>query len=208
MRVIAGRAKGRRLESVPGTSTRPITDRVKEALFNILGEEVVDAHFLDLFGGTGAVGIEALSRGAARAVFCETDRLALRTIGRNLQATGLAENARVIAGDAFKFLREPRQERFDIVYIAPPQYKRMWMRALEAVDASDALLAGGLAIVQIHPKEREDIALKTLQLVDERRYGSTLLLFFRRESQGGVESTAGHGPAGEEHSPGDERDGV
>ncbi|MBC7240977.1 MAG: 16S rRNA (guanine(966)-N(2))-methyltransferase RsmD [Anaerolineae bacterium] len=179
MRVIAGSAKGRKLESVPGTSTRPITDRVKEALFNILGASIEGARFLDLFAGTGAVGIEALSRGAARAVFCERDRLALRTIGHNLQATGLADRARVVAGDAFRFLRNPGDERFDFVYIAPPQYKGIWIRALQAVDEGDVLAPGGIAIVQIHPKERQDVPLRRLRLFDERRYGSTLLLFYR-----------------------------
>lgn len=181
MRVIAGSAKGRKLESVPGTSTRPITDRVKEALFNILGASIEGARFLDLFAGTGAVGIEALSRGAARAVFCERDRLALRTIGHNLQATGLANRARVVAGDAFRFLRNPGGERFDFVYIAPPQYKGIWIRALQAVDEGDVLAPGGIAIVQIHPKERQDVPLRRLRLFDERRYGSTLLLFYRLE---------------------------
>jgi 16S rRNA (guanine(966)-N(2))-methyltransferase RsmD len=181
MRVIAGSAKGRKLESVPGTSTRPITDRVKEALFNILGASIEGARFLDLFAGTGAVGIEALSRGAARAVFCERDRLALRTIGHNLQATGLADQARVVAGDAFRFLRNPGDERFDFVYIAPPQYKGIWIRALQAVDEGDVLAPGGIAIVQIHPKERQDVPLRRLRLFDERRYGSTLLLFYRLE---------------------------
>lgn len=183
MRVIAGSAKGRKLESVPGTSTRPITDRVKEALFNILGASIEGARFLDLFAGTGAVGIEALSRGAARAVFCERDRLALRTIGHNLQATGLAERARVVAGDAFRFLKNPGDERFDFVYIAPPQYKGIWIRALQAVDEGEVLAPGGAAIVQIHPKERQEVPLRRLRLFDERRYGSTLLLFYRLEEK-------------------------
>ncbi len=190
MRVIAGSAKGRKLESVPGTSTRPITDRVKEALFNILGASIEGARFLDLFAGTGAVGIEALSRGAARAVFCERDRLALRTIGHNLQATGLAERARVVAGDAFRFLKNPGDERFDFVYIAPPQYKGIWIRALQAVDEGEVLAPGGVAIVQIHPKERQEVRLRRLCLFDERRYGSTLLLFYRLE-EGEITRTEG-----------------
>lgn len=193
MRVIAGSAKGRKLESVPGTSTRPITDRVKEALFNILGASIEGARFLDLFAGTGAVGIEALSRGAARAVFCERDRLALRTIGHNLQATGLADRARVVAGDAFRFLKNPGNERFDFVYIAPPQYKGIWIRALQAVDEGEVLAPGGTAIVQIHPKERQDVPLRRLRLFDERRYGSTLLLFYRLEE--GEPNQTGAAPA-------------
>ncbi|MBN2303959.1 MAG: RsmD family RNA methyltransferase, partial [Anaerolineae bacterium] len=90
MRVIAGSAKGRKLKMVPGDSTRPVMDRVKEALFNILGTSVMDCSFLDLFAGTGSVGIEALSRGAERAVFVDMDRFAIRTIHENLALTRLA----------------------------------------------------------------------------------------------------------------------
>lgn len=179
MRVIGGSAKGRRLSSVPGDSTRPITARVKEALFDIIGPAIEGAHFLDLFGGTGAVGIEALSRGAARAVFVERDRLALRTIAHNLQITGLAERARVIAGDAFAFLAQPGEEQFDFIYIAPPQYKGLWIKALLAVERSTVLSEAGTVIVQIHPKERQEVPLTKLRLTDERRYGSTVLLFYQ-----------------------------
>ena len=179
MRVIAGSAKGKRLESVPGDSTRPITDRTKEALFNIIGAAIAGARFLDLFGGTGAVGIEALSRGAARAVFIERERRALRTIGHNLQSTGLADSAHVVPGDAFKYLSRAT-DVFEFVYVAPPQYKELWIKALQVLDGSEILVEDGYAIAQIHPRERVDVDLKSLQLVDERRYGSTLLLFFRR----------------------------
>ncbi len=98
MRVISGSAKGRELRAPPGQTTRPITDRVKSALFNILAAQgmIAGRRYLDLFGGTGAVGIEALSRGAAGVVFCERDRLALKTLRRNLEATELAEQATVV----------------------------------------------------------------------------------------------------------------
>lgn len=181
MRVIAGSAKGRKLLSVPGQRTRPITDRVKTALFDILSQQVVECRFLDLFGGTGSVGIEALSRGAAEAVFVEINRQALRTIGENLRRTELAERAHVVRGDAFVFLQRPDLEPFDIIYVAPPQYRRMWIKALQAIDARPSLLAEeGQVIVQIHPKEQEPLELQHLQLVDQRRYGSTLLLFWAR----------------------------
>jgi len=144
MRVIAGAAKGRALASVPGDSTRPITDRVKAALFSILHSlgMIEDRRYLDLFGGTGAVGIEALSRGAAEAVFCERDRLALKTLRRNLEATELAEQAIVVPGDAFAYLQRPALAPFDVIYIAPPQYQGLWLRALQIVDARPALLTG------------------------------------------------------------------
>ncbi len=178
MRVIAGSAKGIPLASVPGESTRPITDRVKEALFNILGAFVVDARVLDLFAGTGAVAIEALSRGAAEAVLVERDRRALATIRRNLAATRLGERAVVVAGDAFAYVARPPEAPFDLIYIAPPQYKRLWVQALQAIDHPGYLSPDGLAIVQIFPKEDEPIPLQHLRRADERRYGSTLLVFY------------------------------
>jgi 16S rRNA (guanine966-N2)-methyltransferase len=194
MRVIAGKAKGRRLLSVPGESTRPITDRVKESLFNILGGRVVDAHFLDLFAGTGSVGLEALSRGARQAVFVEISGRAIKTLKRNLELTGLTEGAEVIQQDVFKFIaREAgtpfdeastssaqrlRAAPFDIIYVAPPQYKGLWARTLRALDGKGLLAPGGVVIAQIYPKEYEDLAIKSLQLVDQRKYGSTLLCFY------------------------------
>ena len=120
MRVIAGKAKGHPLKSVPGNITRPITDRAKSALFSILSTGVINSQFLDLFAGTGQVGIEALSRGAAQAVLVEQSPVAVRTIRDNLTRTKLEAGARVVRADVFDFLaRQP--EPFDFVYVAPPQ---------------------------------------------------------------------------------------
>jgi len=178
MRVIAGEAKGRRLFSVPGETTRPITDRVKSALFNILGDLVWEARFLDLFAGTGGVGIEALSRGAAEATFVERDERALATIRRNLSATGLAQRARVVRGDVFRFIAAPQEQPFDIIYVAPPQYQGLWARTVLALDPSPLLAQDGLVIAQIFPKEYTELALQRLALTDQRKYGSTLLVFY------------------------------
>jgi 16S rRNA (guanine966-N2)-methyltransferase len=184
MRVIAGTAKGRNLQSVPGDSTRPITDRVKSALFSILtSHRMVEGRcFLDLFGGTGAVGIEALSRGAAEAVFCERDRAALQTLQRNLAATGLADRGRVVSGDAFSYLARPDLSPFDVIYVAPPQYHELWLRALRMIDARPELVQdGGQVIVQIFPKEWAEPDLAHLMLLDRRQYGSTALFFLGRK---------------------------
>ncbi len=173
MRVIAGIAKGRPLQAVPGQGTRPISDRVKEAVFNILGPRVAGARVLDLFAGTGSVGIEALSRGAAQATFVERKGRAIATIRDNLETTGLQDGAQIVKADVFRFLSgEP--EPFDVVYVAPPQYRGLWRKSLLALDASPGWLStGGLAIVQIFPKEFEPLDLETLRLADQRRYGST-----------------------------------
>jgi len=179
MRVISGTAKGRKLKAVPGEGTRPITDRVKESLFNILGADVRDARLLDLFAGTGGVGIEALSRGAREAVFVEQGRAALETIRANLALTHLADRARVVRADVFTFLASSPDAPFDYIYIAPPQYKGLWAQTLRALDANPAWLSeDSQVIVQIHPREFEELALECLTLVDQRKYGSTVLCFY------------------------------
>jgi 16S rRNA (guanine966-N2)-methyltransferase len=192
MRVIAGTAKGRKLKAVPSEATRPITDRTKEALFSILGAWVVEARVLDLFSGTGAVGIEALSRGAAHATFVEKSPTATRIIGENLRTTGLAAGALVKRVDVFNFLEQapPHGQAYDLIYIAPPQYKQLWLKTLHLIDRQleTWLLPDGAVVAQIHPVESEEIALQNLTLYDERKYGSTLLCFYERAQTLEVES--------------------
>jgi 16S rRNA (guanine(966)-N(2))-methyltransferase RsmD len=176
-RVISGKAKGRRLKLVPGHSTRPIMDRVKESLFNILGD-VNGTRWLDLFAGTGQVGIEALSRGAAEAVFVDNTRAATQTIRDNLDHTRLTTGATVVQSDAFRFLDKWDGGPFDVVYVAPPQYRELWIKALTAIDAGLFLSSDGMVIVQIDPREFREMPLSFLALVDKRRYGNTLLCFY------------------------------
>jgi 16S rRNA (guanine(966)-N(2))-methyltransferase RsmD len=181
MRVIAGSARGTRLLGPPsGTGARPITDRAKEALFSILGPSLAGARFLDLFSGTGAVGIEALSRGAAEAVFVERHPAMVRTLRQNLEKTGLAGRARIARADVFEYLRrEP--EGFDVVYVAPPQYRRLWADALELLDQRPGWVAeGGQVVVQVHPVELEEVALRNLRETDRRDYGKVTLSFYDR----------------------------
>lgn len=180
MRVISGRAKGSRLKKVPGDTTRPIMDRVKESLFNILGKEILDARWLDLFAGTGQVGIEALSRGASAVVFVDKVRPAIKTIQDNLVHTRLQEGAEVIQADAFDYLNRSSGAVFDLIYVAPPQYLRLWADVMKIVDERPLsyLHPDGQIVVQIHPKEYEDLPLKNLSLYKERTYGSTQLLFY------------------------------
>lgn len=164
---------------VPGDSTRPVSDRVKEAFFNIIGPDIQDAVFLDLFAGTGSVGIEALSRGAAEVVLVDRDRQAIRTIEQNLINTNLKENAVVLNRDAFKSLGQFKDKRFDYVYIAPPQYIGLWKQALLALDQKpDCLYPDAMVIIQIHPREFEELELQALNKIDKRKYGNTLLVFY------------------------------
>ena len=191
LRVVTGEAKGRKLKASKMPGTRPIIDRVKTALFDILSARVEDARFLDLFAGTGSVGIEALSRGAASATFIEMSYSALKLVRENLKITGLDDRAEVLHTDAFKFLQTYTAEKqslagskkreYDIIYVAPPQYQGMAARTLQLLDNSRLVPDTGLVIIQIHPKERSVVAavpLTRLALTDERRYGSTLLMFY------------------------------
>ena len=181
LRVIAGRAKGRRLKSVPGDTTRPITDRVKESLFNILSGDVVDSHWWDLFAGTGAVGIEALSRGAAFVRFSDANRVPVETIKINVEHCGFKSQAEIRRADAFAYLAAPPDRTFEYIYIAPPQYQEMWSKALELTDENIGWLSeDGWVIVQIAPREYKPLALRNLQEFEQRKYGSTLLVFYER----------------------------
>src|SRR2546423_12252985 len=186
MRVVTGEAKGRKLKGPRTIGTRPIIDRVKQALFNIIAARVEDARFLDLFAGTGSVGIEALSRGAASATFIEMNHKVLALVRENLQITGLADRAETFHADAFKFLQnrlaqgqqaphtQRRQDKhkagagamgnvpdaiapYDIIYVAPPQYQEMAAQALRILDSSPLVASTGLVIIQIHPKERVSV---------------------------------------------------
>lgn len=181
-RIIAGTARGLRLQDVPGNVTRPITDRVKEALYNILASDIQDASMLDLFGGTGSVGIEALSRGASFVRFCDKDRGAFATIQKNLTHTRLDHLAEVRNMDAYNLLRLPPDRQFEYIYIAPPQYKQMWIDALKELDKNPGWMTNDAwVIVQIHPVEFEDaLEFENFTEFEQRRYGSTLLIFYER----------------------------
>jgi 16S rRNA (guanine(966)-N(2))-methyltransferase RsmD len=181
LRVIAGSARGRRLKSVPGDTTRPVMDRVKEALFNILAGDVIASNWWDLFGGTGAIGIEALSRGAAFVRFSDLNRAPVETIRENVEHCGFSKQVEIRKGDAFSMLSAQPNRNFEFIYIAPPQYHEMWSRALKLVDDNiHWLSAEGTVIVQIDPLEYKEVELKNLEETEQRKYGSTLLIFYDR----------------------------
>ncbi len=181
LRVISGTAKGHKLKSVPGDTTRPITDRVKEVLFNILGSDVIDSYWWDVFAGTGAVGIEAISRGAAFVRFTDLNRAPIETINKNLMVTRFVSKSEVKQADAFALLNSRPDRHFHYVYIAPPQFHELWSTALLMLDKNpDWLAEDGWLIVQIAPKEYNGLSLTSLEEFDQRKYGSTLLSFYRR----------------------------
>ncbi|HRQ22655.1 MAG TPA: 16S rRNA (guanine(966)-N(2))-methyltransferase RsmD [Anaerolineales bacterium] len=181
LRVIAGSAKGRKLKSVPGDTTRPVMDRVKEALFNILAGDVIDSNWWDLFAGTGAIGIEALSRGAAAVRFTDLHRAPIETVKHNVEHCRFTEQAEIQRGDAFTMLSGAADRQFEYIYIAPPQYQGMWSNALKLVDDNpNWLTEDGTVIVQIDPTEYKEVELRNLVEGEQRKYGSTLLVFYDR----------------------------
>jgi 16S rRNA (guanine966-N2)-methyltransferase len=178
-RIISGKARGFRLQAVPGDTTRPVTDRVKEALFNILGGDIQDATLLDLFAGTGSIGIEALSRGAAFVRFIDINRSAVNTVKSNLDHTHLGKDSVVFLADAFQVLKQTPDRGYDYIYVAPPQYKNLWERIMAELDVNpDWLATDGWIIVQIDPLEYLPLPLVHFIEFDQRRYGSTLLIFY------------------------------
>lgn len=178
-RINAGKLKGLRLKSIPGTSTRPITDRVKEALFNLIGPDIQGSKFLDMFGGTGSVGIEALSRGAELVQFIEKNNTAYLILVENISKTDLITKTILIHGDAFDFVHRKSHNSFDYIFIAPPQYKQTWKKILHEIDTRPALMSkDAWVIIQIDPREYENTLLKNLSEFDKRDYGNTRLIFY------------------------------
>lgn len=180
MRVVGGRAKGITLSAVPGDTTRPILDRVKVPLFDILRPQLAGARVLDLFAGTGQIGIEAVSQGALHCTFLDLAPKAVQTIKENLARTRLTEQAEVRHTDAFTYLRNSSRQ-FDLIFVAPPQYKALWVEAMHAIAERPQLVSpGGTVVAQIDPREYEALALHAFEEREQRKYGNTMLVFYRR----------------------------
>lgn len=189
MRIIAGTARGRRIFSVPKTMmVKPISGRMRQSLFDILRPKVTACHFLDLFAGTGAVGLEALSRGAERVCFVERDPRCLKVIARNLEHLGFADRGAPLRGNVLESLEwvpfRAGVERFDVVFMGPP-YRDEENRplaysgtVLANVAAAGLLAPEGWAVVQHHKKEAVPVP-KGLKPFRDARYGDTVMTFFR-----------------------------
>lgn len=179
MQIIGGEFKGRKLFAPPGVKTRPTSGKVREAVFNICASIVHDARVADLFAGTGAMGIEALSRGARHAVFVEADRETARLIKKNLSACGAQDRAAVLCLD---LLRGPQAlaglgSAFDLVFMDPPYNKEALAPALENLLKSGALAPGATVVIEHQPSEPVPAEMAELEVFDARRYGKTLVTF-------------------------------
>ena len=189
MRIITGSARGCKLKTPKGQDTRPTADRIKESLFNILGTRVLDRQVLDIFAGTGNLGLEALSRGAAEAVFIDQATAAL--IRENAEYTHLVAQADILRGDVFQHLQRflTIGRRFDLVFCDPPYHKGLWERALQFFDTTELLAPEGILVVEHGRDENKLPELKRLERVRNQTYGSTtqLSIFQWREEGGEAE---------------------
>ena len=185
MRVISGCAKGTKLNSIESIDTRPTLDRVKESLFNIIQNRIDDSVVLDLFAGSGAIGIEFISRGAKKVYFCEHSHMAAEMIKKNLDKTRFFDKSDVIEKDFKKCLLNMKEQKikFDTIYIDPPYKKDLAGLATELIISYDLLKKDGLIIVETDEKERDLRELEKLKVTvnDLRKYGRAYLIFLSRK---------------------------
>ena len=178
MRIIAGEAKGRRLAAPPGLYTRPTADRVREALFSVLAMQVADARVLDAFAGSGALGLEALSRGAASALFIERDTAAQKALRRNIEYCRLP-GAEVLRGDAARLLRALPPRQFEIIFLDPPYNQGLLNTALSLVVSAGLLAQDGVVVAESAAKNSEFILPSQLENYKYSVYGDTALYYCR-----------------------------
>ena len=180
MRVITGKARGVQLKTPEGLTTRPTTDRVKEALFSIIQFEIPTARVLDLFGGTGQLGIEALSRGAKSAVFVDAGEPACRLIKENLRRTKLEMDAKVVRSDYLDYLKRCR-EKFDIVFLDPPYAEVFLENALKCITEIDILETGGIIVAERPVGKELPWDFEGFTRSKDYKYGKTLLTIYRKD---------------------------
>ena len=178
MRIIAGDYKGRKLEAPFDNDIRPTTDKVKEALFSILMPYTEDKVFVDLFSGTGGLGLEALSRGAMFCYFCDKDRNAIALIKKNIEKCGASDKSRIIHGDYMKLLHKLEGEKIDVIIMDPPYDSNLYEKALKEVELLDLLSYEGIIVAE-HPKELKlPERIGRLSLNKQRVYGKTVLSIY------------------------------
>lgn len=184
MRVISGKSRGKKLVSLEGLNTRPTLDRVKEALFNIIQFDIVDKDVLDLFAGSGALGIEAISRGAKSATFCDNSREAIKVIKTNIENTNNIDRSTIINKDFIEALEklEKENKKFDIIFLDPPYKTDFSEKAIKKIIDSNLLSKEGIIILETDDiKKEETIQNEGIEIFDKREYGRVILIFIRKE---------------------------
>jgi 16S rRNA (guanine(966)-N(2))-methyltransferase RsmD len=182
MRVTGGHAKGITIRTPKGSHVRPTSDKVREALFDTLGVDVADTRVLDLFSGSGALGIEALSRGAEHVTFVEHDPIALRAIAENLARVGLAEKSEIVRLDFRSALRKlgRRERKFHLILADPPYQRNLLENMADAIAQHSITLRETIIVIEHFKKTEPPPAIAGIPLVETRTYGQTALSYFRR----------------------------
>ncbi|CCU79510.1 Ribosomal RNA small subunit methyltransferase D [Halanaerobium saccharolyticum subsp. saccharolyticum DSM 6643] len=177
MRIIAGRAGGLKLKSLKGRDVRPTLDRVKESMFNIIAFDLPGAEVLDLFSGFGSLGIEALSRGAAKSDFIEINKDHLKVIEQNLKKAKLFDLAKLYNQDVYLYLKNCSQ-KYDIIFMDPPYQKDMSAEAIELIIENDLLKAKGLIISERSESEKVE-EYEELKIIKNKKYGNSLIVIYQ-----------------------------
>lgn len=185
MKIISGEFKGRELKTLMGAITRPTIARVKKSMFDIIGSQVIDANVLDLFAGSGNLGIEALSRGAKRCIFNDNKKECVEVIKANLKKFKCGDNSTVLRMDFKPAIDklEAEGERFDIIFLDPPYFENCAEKTLKKIGISDIISGDGLVVCERHKKSDIDENYGFLEKIREERYGDTILSFFRRRKK-------------------------
>lgn len=179
MRIAGGFLKNQSLKTPKGDKTRPTSDKLRQSVFNIAQSYVENASFLDLFAGSGAMGIEALSRGAKEATFIEKDRAALKVLRENLNTLDLTPLSKLLAGDVLTLIKKLKGKTFELIYVDPPYEKGLQEKTLVLIDQLDLLHPEGLLFIEeSSQKELEIFSLKNIELLKKRKVGSTFLYEF------------------------------
>lgn len=183
MRIIGGEARGRRIKAGRGRRVRPTADRVKETIFNLIGDEAVRGRVLDLFAGSGNLGLEALSRGAVRAVFLDSSSSATSVVEQNLQALGFEDRAEVIRKDVFKSipLLAKRHEKFELIFVDPPYGRGLARRTVDLLRRFPLLEEHGMLVLE-HSR-REVIEPRWLLTYRQKAFGETVVTILLREEE-------------------------
>lgn len=183
MRIIGGIARGTKLYTLEGERTRPTLDRVKESLFNIIQNKIQGSVFLDLFSGSGAIGLEAVSRGANKAILCDNSKDAIKIINNNIEKTHLQSKVEVYNTSFLELLENKIESKIDIVYIDPPYKTDYIYKSLKILEQKDILNKDNLIILETDEKERilKEIKDINLKIIDQRKYGRANLIFLNKE---------------------------
>ena len=186
MRIIGGKAKGTKLYTLEGKNTRPTLDRVRESLFNILQYRLQDSIFIDLFSGSGACGIEAVSRGAKQAILCDNSKQAIEIIKKNIEKTHMKEQIKLYQMDFKEFLKTKIKETVDIIFIDPPYQTKFAYEAVKMILEKKLVKKDSIIIIETDQEKqvKEQLQDLNIEIMDERKYGRAYLIFLSQKGKG------------------------